>query len=188
MPQLANEHWRAVSFNHPVLAFLRAERHRWPQIMGINPDLVLKPNLNDNTENRLRQTILLRVRGGLLQSLPQDTRWFEVQFLRHAHLDELRVIGNCGWDRVDDNNELSKVGARKPQEMTSAAASWEPPILWGHSQAGPFTILEGNKRLTSYVSSSGSGLQIACYVGLSPSPCVWHLSDRVPAAVLTTQI
>src|SRR5579871_2188623 len=182
MSQLTKEQWAATTIHAPLLVFLKAEWDKWARMTRfVNRDLVSQPNLNDDAENHLRACLISAVRGPLLQQLPQDTQWFEVKWLRHEHLDELRVVGRCGWDDVNDENELLKVAARKPQKMLKETASWDPPILWGHSKAGPFTILEGNNRLTSYASSAGTrDLQVLCYVGLSPNPCVWHLADPYP--------
>jgi hypothetical protein len=43
---------------------------------------------------------------------------------------------------------------------------------------GPFSILEGNNRLTAYACSTHSGLNTPVFVGLSPMRCLWHLVDR----------
>ncbi len=75
-------------------------------------------------------------------------------------------------------NELPKVAARKKLPLRVAPSSWERPILWGHDRNGPFTIIEGNNRLTAYAASGQSGLNIPAFIGLSTMRCVWHLSDN----------
>jgi hypothetical protein len=44
-------------------------------------------------------------------------------------------------------------------------------------QSAPFTILEGNHRLTADVRSGQSGLNIPVLVGLSKLSCVLHILD-----------
>src|SRR5579884_657710 len=73
-----------------------------------------------------------------------DTRWFFVEFLRSSHLDELRAMGRCGWDDPSDLNELRKVAIRWNEQLTVPQHWNPPPVLWGHTMKGPFTILDGN--------------------------------------------
>lgn len=178
MPRLSDEQWAPVPIHAPLLAFLKAEWDKWvPITRWVDRRLISEPNISDASENHLRACLISAIRGPLLQHLPQDTQWFEVKWLRAEHLHELRVIGRCGWDDSNDKNELLKVAARRPQQLLSDVDSWDPPILWGHSKTGPFTILEGNNRLTAYAASSRMSLKLPCYVGLSMNPCFWHLAD-----------
>ena len=43
---------------------------------------------------------------------------------------------------------------------------------------GPFTILEGNNRMVAYAASGAEAVIPRVYVGVSPSPCIWHGPDR----------
>jgi hypothetical protein len=54
------------------------------------------------------------------------------------------------------------------------------PILWGHSKAGPFTIIEGNKRLIAYAATGETTINIPVLIGLSPMRCLWHILDQAP--------
>jgi hypothetical protein len=113
-----------------------------------------------------------------LKHVPGTTKWYEVRALEDAHLNELRVIGHCGWDDRRDANELSAVAGRKPATLASSPQTWDPLVLWGHTADGPFTILEGNNRLVAYASGrSKPGLGVPVFVGLSTDPCHWHLPD-----------
>jgi hypothetical protein len=183
MPQLRDEQWTAVSVNAPYLAFLKAEWYRWEEkgfFTVANRPLVTHPNIHDETENKSRSELLWKVRGGLLERVPSDTEWFEVKFLRREHLSQLRVIGRCGWDDPTrkDSNEIFKVVARKPMPALADVATWQPPLLWAHDRDGPFTILEGNNRLTAYAGAKADiALDLPCFVGLSAQRCFWHLAD-----------
>lgn len=183
MARLAGEQWTAVSQHAMVLPFLRAEWDRWPVTRWIDRRLVDEADLTDRVANRLRKGVLFMARGRLFQSIPTDTKWFEVQNLRDEHLQELRVIGRCGWEHPSDRNELRKVALRRDKPLKLPPAQWDAPVLWGHTMEGPFTILEGNNRLASYAGDAAHAgtLDLPCIIGLSAQPCYWHLADPFEA-------
>jgi len=173
---LANKQWRPISVHEMVLEFLRSERHRFPSEVVSRIDT---PNLNDGNENFDRLRMLYVIRAPFIAEIPPDTQWFEVTDLTDQDLPQLLVVARCGWDDdANDANELLKVGRRRPQELAKPFTSWAKLILWGHTKTGPFTIFEGNNRLTAYVSSAlNSGLRVPVIIGLSPTPCFWHKPD-----------
>jgi hypothetical protein len=177
---LANMAWSRVNVHEVVAEFLRGERHRFEQILSpaAMASLIDSPNIRDPYANHNRFRYLLLSRRYLIGEIPPDTRWYEVRNLTDNELSELHVIARCGWDHADDRNELPRVALRRPSTLTDQPGSWARPILWGHKRAGPFTILEGNNRLTAYVSQGRqSGLMIPTLVGLSPTPCCFHIFD-----------
>jgi hypothetical protein len=163
-----------VTLHCVVLAWLRAERHKWA---SKRPALLDDPDLDSPTENRHRLRLLYAIRGFFVMEIPPDTVWYEVRNLQHAHLGELHAIDIAGWTDRADRNEIVKVAMRKPSPLRKPPPEWELPILWGHSRAGPFTILEGNTRLSAYAGSGLSDLDIPILVGLSPMMCLWHIHD-----------
>ncbi len=180
---LSAMHWgSAVSIHYFVAEFLQAERYN---AAGFLPPTEMRivdaPNLNDPIENHYRLRILYYFRAHLLGEVPPDTQWFEVQYLTDRELSELHAVSRCGWENPtdpSDHNELAKVAVRKPIKLDELPADWKRIILWGHRREGPFTILEGNKRLTAYASTLPSpGLRIPVLVGISPTPCLWHFED-----------
>lgn len=177
---LAAQDWTPASPADVCLAFLRGEWEKVPQITAWHDrHLVDSPDLASHSENSLRRFILGAWREPLLQQIPGDTRWHRVRFLQDAHLDELLVIASSDWVDQRDRNELRKVAARRPQTLRLPPTDWTQPILWSHDRAGPFSILEGNNRLTGYSLTPSYGpLRVECFVGLSPSRCVWHLPDH----------
>jgi hypothetical protein len=67
--------------------------------------------------------------------------------------------------------------------MHSPPSNWGTPILWGHDRKGPFTIIEGNHRLVAYASQANkSGLSVPVFVGLSKTPCFWHIFAMHPTS------
>jgi hypothetical protein len=185
---LADKSWTCVPFDEVVLEWCRAERdsrllnaippHEMPAVDG----LLKSGDTADLTANRERFRRLWDIRGGLLMHIPADTIWFNVEHLADAELDELRVIYHCQWDNVASHrNELRRVATLMPEPLKKPPLLWERPILWGHTTAGPFTILEGNNRLIGYASQDPSpGLAIPVLVGLSQNRCAaWHILDAL---------
>ncbi len=186
---LAEKDWRRVSIHQIVLAWLRAERNtrvanwlaslpsdnKWEARLS---SLLDQANINDAEENRARLRLLYLIRSPFVVEIPPDTKWYEVRNLTDGELGQLHVVNYGDWKSPGDKNELAKVAARKKLELQQAPATWEPPILWGHEKEGPFTIIEGNNRLTAYVGSGETDLDIAVFVGLSPLRCVWHIHDK----------
>jgi len=183
--RLADADWRRVTVHDMHLAFLVAERERYaPALARFGPGLVDAPDLADPEQNRLRMRMLYYMRRHLVGEIPPDTEWHEVRWLTDEHVDELRVIGRCEWDNPLDRNQLRRVAARAPR-AAPPTLPLGPIVLWGHGRGGPFTILEGNHRLTALVAA-GAQFQASACVGLSPSGCYWHLED--PAAILINDL
>lgn len=182
--------WTQVSFNEYVLAFLRAEQQtnvaqeiaRQPSMGPRISSALDAPDLTDSEQNWLRLRLLNVIRSRYIAEIPGDTVWHTVRSLTDDDLPNLFVTRHATWTSIADNNELGAVARRKPIPLRQQPSGWTPVILWGHERAGPFTIIEGNHRLVSYVSSGGGGLKIPVLVGLSATSCYWHPPD--PARVL----
>src|SRR5271155_4083385 len=172
---LAGMTWKRVTVHMVVAEFLQAEAFR---CNGPLPAQITSPNITDPSENHMRLRWLHQIRRWIIGEIPPDTRWFEVHDLTDNELAELHVIARCGWDAPgQDNNELLRVAVRKPHHL-KPLTEWKRPILWGHVERGPFTIIDGNNRLTGYASSNLRGIAIPVLVGLSPTPCYWHIFDQ----------
>src|SRR5262245_22025454 len=177
-PSLSHQRWTSVSFHHVRLAFLRAEWHKIPGSSQATRFLIDRPDLTSHIDNERRRCLLEEHRAPLLRHVPHDTSWFEVNHLFPNHLEELLVIGRCGWDSPDDGNQLALVAKRCPRPLQDLPHTWAQPIFWGHSRRGPFTILEGNNRLVALAGSTPiPEFQLSLYIGLSSAPCRWHLPD-----------
>lgn len=184
-PQLAGEAWAPSSSQRMVLAFLRAEWEKWPLLRILCDRRLITPitqadaNLADPVQNNVRASLLWHVRGFLFQHVPAETEWFEVRHLSGAHFGQLRVIHHPHWSQVTQTNELEAVAQARPEALTSVPDEWPPPILWGHEQDGPFTILEGNHRLTALAGAPAErqNWRTVALVGLSQQPCGWHRPD-----------
>jgi hypothetical protein len=163
------------------LAFLKAEFADIADTTSDDARLVTTPDLGASAQNERRRELLCRRRGRLLMYVPDSTEWFEVRYLEEPHLHQLRAINFRSWNSPGvDKNELPKVARRIRIPLQAAPSEWASPILWGHTRRGPFTVLEGNNRLTAYAGArSRQRLHIPVYVGLSRDPCCWHLPDHL---------
>jgi hypothetical protein len=142
------------------------------------PTLLDAPNLNDPEQNHDRLRLAYVIRSRFIREIPPDTVWYEVRYLTDKELPELYVVAHAAWMDLADNNELFKVAARKREQLSTESPNWAPIILWGHDKNGPFTIIEGNHRLVAYAGSGKRGLKIPVFVGLSRTPCFWHIPDK----------
>ena len=175
--QLAGEAWAPCTFDAVVLAFLKAEWEKWGLGRFADRELVDRADLADAAHNAARLR-LLQVRGPLLQHVPADTEWFEVRHLRAHHLWQLRNIHHIDWSEHSSANELLETARARPEPLRGAPEGWEP-VLWAHHRHGPFTILEGNHRLTALAGAlpQHQDYRMVAYVGLSAQPCEWHRLD-----------
>lgn len=171
-----------------LLAWLRAERETNANIRAFAavPEIATlldTPNIDDPEENRGRLRLFYIARWVFFFEIPPDTCWYEVHHLRDDDLAALHTVNFGEWNDPGDRNELIKVAARKQFDLLSSPEEWGSIILWGHERSGPFTIIEGNHRLTAYARSGRSGLNIPVFVGLSGLKCHWHILDQCPVIV-----
>ncbi len=158
--------------------------------------LVLEANITNETENALRRALLFRRRGHMWRELPLDTQWWEVDF-EPADLRLVRVFPRAQWRRVADGSFLlrdiverirtvrfngstrdfiSKVQALSYRIRVEHDSS--SVLLIGVDEHDPFTILEGNHRLTAALLA-GEGIlekRFRVFCGFSPhmTQCCWY--------------
>ena len=113
---LEGENWGdPVSLDEVVLEFILAESFKlgphWQDLRVLFDD----PNLKNLQENIRRREMLASIRGAIFQGVPHDTEWYLVRSLRNEHLQQLLVMGRCGWDVEDgsDRNELLRACLRR---------------------------------------------------------------------------
>lgn len=175
-----NKNWVQSSVHNMVASFLRAERHHYECLDDFDrfSSWIDRPDISCPDQNHARLRMLYYKRKRLVGEIPPDTVWYEVSYLTEQDLDWLLVIARCGWDDPGHMNELRKVAVIKMLSLTIPPSEWQPIILWGHTEQGPFTILEGNHRLAAYCwSQTDEPLKVPVIVGLSPTPCLWHKPD-----------
>ena len=151
--------------------------------------LVLEANVTNETENALRRALLFRRRGHMWRELPLDTQWWEVE-LEPSDLDLLRVFPRAQWRRVSDGSFLlrdivqrikttrfsgrTKDFISKVQALSYRIRVENDPssvLLIGIDEKKPFTILEGNHRLTAALLAGQNVLEkrFRLLCGFSPN-------------------
>jgi len=158
--------------------------------------LVFQGDVTDTNENALRHALLYRRRGHMLQELPVDTEWWEVQ-VELSDMKSIRVIPRAQWRRVASGSFLlCEVAERiRTQHFTGSARECAKKVhaislslrrrenlgcvlLIGIDESNAFTILDGNHRLTSALLECSSvpkdQLRVVC--GFSPRmyECCWY--------------
>jgi hypothetical protein len=182
---------RRITEAEVIAEFLKNEfyQEEFHRDRGNFEQLVLEANVTNETENALRRALLFRRRGHMWRELPADTQWWEVE-IELSDLNLVRVFPRAQWRRVADGSFLlrdiverirtvrfsgrtrdfiSKVQALsyriRAEKDTSSV------MLIGIDEKCPFTILEGNHRLTAALLAGQSILEhrfrVLC--GLSPN-------------------
>jgi hypothetical protein len=183
-PELAAEAWTPCSKHQMVLAFLQAEWEKYPQLHQLGDRRLITQghaDLGDFVQNSLRASLLWQVRGFLFQHVPHDIEWHEVSHLRCEHFWQLLNVHHFDWSRYAATNRLEEVAQVRGEPLRGAPDEWPPPILFGHDRDGPFTILEGNHRLSALASAPAErqNWRTIALVGLTPRRCGWHRPDGV---------
>jgi len=172
--------WTPASIHNVVAEFIASEPNRYTGLPSAWQAVIDHPDTTDPRQNHLRLRLLYYARLELMAEIPPDTTWHEVHALTEHDLGDLRIMARCGWDTPSDRNELLLAARRLPKEpLRAVPSSWKKPILWGHDVHGPWTILEGNHRLMAYAANDmPAPLSVPVLLGLSPTPCLWHLPDE----------
>jgi hypothetical protein len=191
-----------------VLAFLRGEmdsqrfgsdiRHALVEAGGL--DLVQRPDLNSEEENRARERALSEARGwrtntGLFTGFPETVEWYHGP-LPPDELSRVRFIDYSYWI------ELSG-GSRRPQDVPSTLRAGKLPtwlvklgtswcfelaarlatagvvddlIVMATPDLGELVLLEGHARVAAiFVGGLHRRLTVHAYFGLSAAIEQWEL-------------
>ena len=198
---------RQATRDEVVAAWLRAEvgsprfGHHL-RLSDVDRRVVERPDLNNLAENALRRR-LLRYRDDILTTISQDTVWWEVE-LAAEDLSRLLAINYPAWEiysggtgkllRVAEAvRDGSLPSSDDPKIADGLAAIRENVggiyralkagqgvgalILLARDRAGPFTVIEGNKRAAALcwrhcldgIPCPGA----PAYLGITPAPCPW---------------
>jgi hypothetical protein len=158
--------------------------------------VVMHADIANESENALRRALLFRRRGHMWRELPVDTQWWEVS-MEPADLRLLRVFPRAQWRRIAAGNFLleniverirnqkfsgptrgfiSKVQALSYRLRTDKARTCV--LLIGVDEGLPFTILEGNHRLTAALLADGVLLpdrfRVLCGFSARMSESCWY--------------
>jgi len=196
---------RRVTEDEAISEFLKGEfyqrefdRYREPFC-----DIVTRPDLSDEADNRLRRALLYRRRGRLWREIPADTEWWEVE-LQSSDLQRIRVFPRDQWRRYSDRSyclldTADRIGSTISRssdafiaklrslstELAHAQATEQggrsTVLLIGLSESSPLTILEGNHRMTAAALASphDAHFPFRFLCGFSPHmmDCCWYQTD-----------
>jgi O-antigen/teichoic acid export membrane protein len=158
-------------------------------------DIVMKPDLDNASENAKRRAMFYIRHRALWSELPAGTDWYELEF-RPSDLAQVRVFPRAQWRTIAEGNfsivevaesmskresvvddqflvKLSEIGDRLGKEDHGIG----PVVLIGVSETEPLTILDGNHRLVSAMLVSPNRVnRLRFLCGLSPRmmECCWY--------------
>ncbi len=161
--------------------------------------LVVEADLGNETENALRLALLFRRRAILWRELPSDTQWWETQ-LELDDVARVRVFPRAQWRRlatgsylvpdiverlrraqIDDRSngfysKIQSLSYRLRREADSSAV-----MLIGVDAEHPFTLIEGNHRLTAAMLADPELVtkRFRYFCGYSPRmfECCWYKTN-----------
>jgi len=172
-----------ITEDEVISTFLMAEIESdrfGPRLMSImkthhaSPSLINNPDLNNNTENKIRRNLLGEFRGfgqnkELFKDFPKEISWFRSQF-SFNELTEVQYINWDYWAEVTDGTRSPLVLANKISQhklvddeqysrFTAVAHALESGkhfkemIFVAKDKHSRIVVLEGHLRLTAYMLS-----------------------------------
>lgn len=150
--------------------------------------LVLEADTTNDYDNAIRRALLFRRRGHMWRELPPDTQWWQVE-IEASDLNKIRVFPRAQWRKVSNGSfRLSDIVRRiKTQRFRGKTRDFVAKVqslsyrlrvsrddssvmLIGIDDEHPYTILEGNHRLTAALLASPALLQqrFKIFCGMSP--------------------
>lgn len=184
-----------------IAEFLKNEFHHqaFHRDRGRFEHLVMDADVNNEEQNALRRALLYRVRGHMWRELPADTEWYQIE-IEEKDLHLVRVFPRAQWRKIASGDfqladVVERIRARqhagKVTEFVSKVQSLsyrlrlEPDnssvMLIGAGEGKPYTIIEGNHRITAALLASPEVLQkhFRVFCGLSPhmNQCCWYTTN-----------
>ena len=187
--------------NEVIAEFLRSEfyQEEFQDYRDRFADLVNHPDLTNERENSLRRALLYRRRARLWGELPPDTEWWEIE-VSPADIFRMRVFPRNQWLRYGAPDFLlpetvERIRARIAsnsrdsfiQKLRSLSVEmmqnreFSSVILITINESTPFTIIEGNHRMTAAALGTAADLhrRFRFLCGFSPrmAECCWYQTD-----------
>src|SRR5215469_8841885 len=192
---------RRVTEAEVIAEFLKNEfyQREYDQDREQFEQMVLDPDLTNESQNAIRRALLFRRRGHMWRELPLDTQWWQVQ-IGPEDLPRLRVFPRAHWRKISNGSfgvadivdrlrklhgngghghlisKIQLIRYRLQREATQSSI-----LLIGDDENQPMTILEGNHRFTAAMlvplQRVQTSFQILC--GFSPhmEECCWYVTN-----------
>ena len=161
--------------------------------------IVIDPDLTDETQNGIRRALLYRRRGHMWRELPADVQWWETE-IGPEDLARIRVFPRAHWRKISNGSFVLGDIVQRLRELPATGRSraviskiqliryrlQREPIqssilLIGIDENRPMTILEGNHRLTAamLVSPNRAQTSFRMLCGFSPrmEECCWYVTN-----------
>jgi len=193
---------RKVTQAEAIAEFLKGEfyQEEFDPYRDLFRDIVAHPDLSNESDNQLRRALLYRRRGRLWREIPADTEWWEVE-LHNRDLRRVRVFPRDQWRKHSDRHYylldtaeriasrisapsdpfIGKLRSLCEEFLAARDATRGSVLLVGLGDSGPWTIIEGNHRMTAavLVSESEAHLHFRFLCGFSPHmmDCCWYHTD-----------
>jgi O-antigen/teichoic acid export membrane protein len=192
---------RRVSENEVIAQFLESEffQEEYKDYRETYLRVVIDPDFNDDRENAIRRALLFHRRGRLWRELPEDTEWWEVE-LQPEDVRRIRIFARNHWlrygaptfllldtvetvrSRIAHHSRdafITKLQSLSTEMMQDA--EYSSVILISIHEGTPFTILEGNHRMTAAALLSPETVhrRFRFICGFSPrmAECCWYRTD-----------
>lgn len=132
-----------------------------------NLDIIVTPNFESEFENMERFKLLKSIRGQILEEIPFDTSWYEIDIMqsdiyRIYHIPHFswNIISNGTYhilETVKNINFHNEHGCKIASIVSTLndKTKINNLILGGSSQSSKLTVFEGNHRLTSMMYKLG---------------------------------
>ena len=153
--------------------------------------IVDQPNLQSDTENRVRRELLTAVRGYgnrtfLFKGFPQNVKWRKVA-IEAEDAAKLKYANYETWVRLSGGSRLVVDGAKRVEEIQVGENANEniqavaddlragkryPALIAVESEGGFLILVEGHTRATAYVLAR-IAQPIEIFVGSSPQMKLW---------------
>ena len=199
--QLGLRRIRPVDENEVIAEFLQSEffQQEYKEYRDTYASLVSRPDLSDDRENAVRRALLFHRRGRLWRELPDDTEWWEVELEPEA-VKRIRIFARNHWlrygaptfllldtvetvrSRIAHHSRDPFIGKLRSLSTEMAEdAEYSSVILISINDSTPFTILEGNHRMTAAALLDPKNVhrRFRFICGFSPrmAECCWYRTD-----------
>jgi hypothetical protein len=160
-------------------------------------NLLIKPNLNDQTENKIRRDILGQTRGygrntDLFENFPKEVKWYKALF-KKQDLKEVMYINYSYWNELSSNTrlplqasknimnqievyEISNQGFLDINLVLKNGKVFPRLIFVSMNENSRIVVLEGHARLTAYfIESEYIPDELEVLIGYSEKFSEWDL-------------
>lgn len=187
-----------------IIAFLKAEidsvrfgslYNQLLLLLGTDRSIIDNPNINNIQENKIRRTLLDRVRGYgkrilLFTGFPNDVIWKRV-LITKDELENTKYANHPTWITLSNNTRLVSEGAKnvdliQTQENANANIKavaqdfkkgkvYPELIFASRDTLSGLVLIEGHTRATAYILEKGSMPdEIKVIVGISQEIINWQ--------------